>query len=70
MVDKPIFIFEERNSLNPRNKDDPALGHPPPEQAQWPAFTFMGLKKMSDENDNLAEVRAASETISPSLQKV
>jgi hypothetical protein len=58
MGESLIFITEESISLNPRNKLDPFLGHPP-EQAQWPEFTFMGLK-MSDDNDNLAQVGGIS----------
>jgi hypothetical protein len=58
MGESLIFITEETISLNPRNNLDPFLGHPP-EQAQWPEFTFMGLK-MSDDNDNLAQVGVIS----------
>lgn len=61
MGERPIFIAEETISLNPRNKFDHFLGHPP-EQAEWPEFTFMGLK-MSDENDNLVQVGVVSKSV-------
>jgi hypothetical protein len=54
MGDSPNRDIEGSHSLNIRNKQDSA-SRQLPERAEWPEFTFMGLK-MSDDNDNLTEV--------------